>query len=97
MTWATRPAVRGCSATIDVQTEGVLTIDDGVLLRTSSGAVSNVPPRLSIVEKFPGRPLGEDGVQLLVGTIGGIGAPGDNVELGQNLILTVTWGDEPAT
>ena len=91
------PGGSGVLRTIDVQTEGVLTIDDGVLLRTSTGAVSNVPPRLSIVEQFPGKPLGEDGVQQLVGTVGGTGAPGDNVEFGQNLILTVTWGDEPAT
>ncbi len=89
------PGGLGVLREIDIQTEGVLAIVDGVLLRTSAGAVSNVPPRLSIVEQFPGKPLGEDGVQLLVGTIGGTGAPGDNMELGQNLVLTVSWGDEP--
>jgi hypothetical protein len=88
------PGGSGVLRTIDVRTDGVLTIGVDVLLRTETGTVSNVPPRLSIVEQFPGKPLGEDGVQLLIGTVGGAGAPGDNEEFGQNLTLTVTWEKE---
>ena len=89
------PGGLGVLKRIDVQTEGVLTIVDGVVLRTSSGAVSNAPPRLNIGERFPDRPLGQDGLQQLTGTVGGIGAPNDNTEFGRLLTLTVTWGDQP--
>jgi hypothetical protein len=71
---------------LTVQTTGVLSISDGVILRTGTSSISNLPLQLSVDEKDPGRPFGSGGdrVQRLVGI-------GEGTS-----ILFVQWADVDA-
>jgi hypothetical protein len=71
---------------LTVQTTGVLSISDGVILRTGTSSISNLPLQLSVEEKDPGSPFGSGGdrVQRLVGI-------GEGTS-----ILFVQWADADA-
>jgi len=80
-------------ASITGDAGGTITIDDGAVLESATGKMTNAPPVLRIGEKDPDKVIVPgDTVQELVGNAGGI-PPGENLELGENFTLTVTWDD----
>ncbi|HUT92787.1 MAG TPA: hypothetical protein VMY37_25055 [Thermoguttaceae bacterium] len=72
---------------------GTIIIDDQAVLQSATGKVTNAPPLLRIGEKDPDKVIVPgDALQELVGSAGGM-PPGDNLELGENFTITVTWDD----
>jgi len=80
-------------ASIAADAGGTITIDDGAVLESATGKVTNAPPVLRIGEEDPDKVIVPgDTFQELVGNAGGI-PPGENLELGENFTITVTWDD----
>ena len=88
---------------VRINATGVISIQDGTLadkkfLESKTGKVSNAPPILRIEEADPDDVIVPgDPTQEVVGTIGGIGAINENLELGDNFTIVVTWDDGVTT
>ncbi len=84
--------------TFTVNAGGSLTIENGAAVGSDTGLVSNAPPLFRPDPDDPNRALVPgDRVHAITGTIGGDELLGDHLERGENLTLTVRWGDSVTT
>ncbi len=73
---------------------GAIDIDNGAVLESATGKVTNAPPLLRIGELDPDDTIVPgDPTQELTGTVGGIEAQGDKLEQGANFTVAVVWDD----
>jgi len=83
---------------ITIHSGGVITIENEAVLESTYGRVTSAPPLLRIDELDPDKTIiPGDRVQELYGTVGGIEAEGDNLELGEDFIIVVVWDDGQTT
>ena len=78
---------------------GSITIDNGIVVASSTGQVTNAPPVLSAGNDPAGQVVGSsDTVQDIAGTLGGdsVIVLGTNDEWGENFTITIYWADPVA-
>jgi hypothetical protein len=82
-------------AQINIQSlAGAISVLNGTVIRSSTGQVNNIPPRLRLTEVDPTDVLlPGDPTQEVVGTIGGIESLGDQLELGSHFRIEAKWDD----
>ncbi len=93
-------ACQVAAASITVNSGEVFIVDDGAVLKSDTGAVSNAGPRLTLDPQDPNDAITPGNpTQTVSGTIG-IDASGnysaDNLEQGQNFTLIIVWSDTDA-
>ena len=82
------------AGTINVNSGGLLFIQNGQVLQSATGKASNAPPLLTLAENNPlDVLLPGDPTQEVRGEIGAGGLNAGNLEFGQNFTLVVRWDD----
>ncbi len=89
------PVLEGGPPQIAIHSQtGNITILNLSTVTSSTGQISNAPPLIRLDEVNPNDVIiPGDPTQEVTGTLGGIEALGDNLELGVNFKLTVKWDD----
>ncbi len=73
---------------IEIHAGGLITIENGTTLVSSSGKVSKAPIELTIDDNPPGNVVSPDRSQDLLGYFGG-----PNTDVGENFELTIRWDE----